>query len=67
MVSAGKPVGGGRVAIDLSRNRPPWDVVKDINASDTLEGLFDGFEGVCVSGEGFGAESARCTLATRYR
>ena len=69
VVAAGKFIAGLGVSIDFSRESPLWDVMKDLNGvSDTLDGLFDEFEGAAVSGgAGVGAEFGTIhTSRTRY-
>ncbi len=69
VVAAGKFIAGLGVSIDFSREGSLWDVMKDLNGvSDTLDGLFDEFEGAAVSGgAGIGAEFGTIhTSRTRY-
>lgn len=69
VVFAGKLGAGISLSIDFSRESSLWDVVKDLNGvSDTLDGLFDEFEGAAVGvGGGVGFELGTIhTSRTRY-
>ncbi len=66
---AGKLGGALSASIDFSRESSLWDAVKDLNGvSDTLDGLFDEFEGASVGiGGGLGFEIGTIhTSRTRY-